>query len=65
VPKPNINHAILLIGFDSSKNTWTIKNSWGRYWGQDGYMDLAVKEGAGVAGINCYGVVPIFDTTKK
>lgn len=62
---PSINHAVLLIGFDNEKNTWTIKNSWGKKWGQDGYMDIAIKDGAGVAGINCYGVLPIFDPMKN
>jgi cathepsin L len=31
------NHAILLIGWDDSKQAWLIKNSWGTDWGESGY----------------------------
>ncbi|KAJ8277460.1 hypothetical protein GJAV_G00075400 [Gymnothorax javanicus] len=36
-------HAVVLIGFGSegSEEYWTIKNSWGIYWGENGYMRLA------------------------
>jgi C1A family cysteine protease len=30
------NHAILLIGWDDTKQAWLIKNSWGQDWGFDG-----------------------------
>jgi cathepsin L len=30
------NHAILLIGWDDSKQAWLMKNSWGSRWGFDG-----------------------------
>ena len=32
------NHSVLLIGWDDDKSAWLIKNSWGTYWGEDGYM---------------------------
>lgn len=32
----DINHAVLLIGYDADGN-WLIKNSWGTTWGTDGY----------------------------
>lgn len=35
----NINHAVFLVG--SSETAWTIKNSWGTTWGEDGYIRLA------------------------
>ena len=34
----NINHAVLIIGWDDSKNAWLIKNSWSTAWGMSGYM---------------------------
>jgi len=34
----NINHAILLVGWDDAKGAWLLKNSWGPAWGVDGFM---------------------------
>lgn len=57
---PGINHAVLLTALDEDKKTWTIKNSWGTAWGKDGFMDLAIRNGTGVAGINSYCILPIY-----
>lgn len=32
-----VNHAILLVGWDDNRNAWAIKNSWDRDWGEDGF----------------------------
>jgi C1A family cysteine protease len=34
----DINHAIIIVGWDDSKNAYLVKNSWGSYWGEDGYV---------------------------
>ncbi len=34
----NINHAIILCGWDDAKGAWLLKNSWGTGWGENGYM---------------------------
>ncbi len=34
----DINHAITIVGWDDSKRSFLIKNSWGTYWGERGYM---------------------------
>lgn len=39
-PAGSINHAVYLIGFDTCNN-WKIQNSWGKYWGESGFMRLA------------------------
>ncbi|XP_069042082.1 cathepsin K-like [Lepisosteus oculatus] len=54
-----LSHATVLIGFgtEGSANYWTIKNSWGPYWGENGYFRLAKNKGS-MCGISQYGVVP-------
>lgn len=32
-----VNHAISIIGWDDNKGSWLVKNSWGAYWGENGY----------------------------
>ncbi|HOA06363.1 MAG TPA: C1 family peptidase, partial [Spirochaetota bacterium] len=32
------NHAIVIVGWDDSKKSFLIKNSWGEDWGEKGYM---------------------------
>ncbi|MBN3315585.1 CATK protein, partial [Atractosteus spatula] len=55
----NLSHAVVLIGFgtEGSANYWTIKNSWGPYWGEKGYFRLAKNKG-NQCGISQSGVVP-------
>jgi cathepsin L len=37
----NINHGVVLVGWDDSKKAWRMKNSWGTGWGESGYMWIA------------------------
>lgn len=39
---PDINHAVLLVGYGHFQNTkyWIIQNSWGPKWGEDGFIRL-------------------------
>lgn len=32
------NHAVNLVGRDDAQGTWTLRNSWGTWWGESGYM---------------------------
>ena len=36
----NINHAIILVGWDDSLGIWHLRNSWGPGWGEGGYMRI-------------------------
>ncbi len=37
----SVNHAVVLVGWDDnlgSNGVWIMRNSWGHWWGDDGYM---------------------------
>ena len=57
--KGEVNHAIIITGWDDEKQAWRIKNSWGKDWGESGYMWIAY---------NCqkigYGACVITGVTK-
>ena len=35
-----VNHAVVLVGWDEATDTWIMKNSWGTGWGESGYMRI-------------------------
>jgi predicted secreted protein len=35
-----LNHAILLVGWDDATSSWVLRNSWGASWGESGYMRI-------------------------
>lgn len=39
----NVDHGVLLVGYDTAKDYWLIKNSWGEKWGENGYMRVSMK----------------------
>jgi len=36
-----VNHAVLLVGWNDIGGYWIMKNSWGTSWGESGYMRIA------------------------
>ena len=36
--KGPINHAVVLVGWDDSLESWILRNSWSERWGMNGYM---------------------------
>jgi len=53
-----INHSVVLVGWDDSQGdngVWILRNSWGSWWGEDGYMRIqygCAKVGFGAAFID-------------
>lgn len=45
-----IDHSVLLVGF-TADGDYIIKNSWGPYWGEDGYMTI---KGSNDCGLKSY-----------
>lgn len=39
-PSGTVNHAIMLVGWNDAENAWILRNSWGPYWGVQGYMKI-------------------------
>ncbi len=36
----DINHAVLIVGWNDVTSTWIIKNSWGKSWGESGFANV-------------------------
>jgi C1A family cysteine protease len=53
----SLNHAVVLVGWDDNQGTdgiWIMRNSWGTWWGEDGYM--RIEYGCSRIGSNSYFV---------
>jgi len=37
---PNLNHAVLIVGYNQAANSLTVRNSWGTSWGEQGYFRI-------------------------
>jgi len=58
----NITHIVTFVGYDetSSDKYWIVKNSWGDWWGDNGYikMERDIASPEGLCGIATYAVYP-------
>lgn len=57
----SLDHGVLVVGYGSQwgKDYWLVKNSWGAFWGEDGYVKLERgKPGAGECGIKSEASYP-------
>ena len=55
-----INHAMVLVGYgrENGVNYWLIRNSWGTWWGEKGYIRVKAT-GGNLCGITSESVVPV------
>lgn len=58
-----LNHAVVIVGYGSEngQDYWIVRNSWGRKWGDAGYVKMArnFKDPAGICGITMVASYPI------
>lgn len=54
----DINHGVAVVGYDSNDGYWVVRNSWGKSWGDGGYIKMAMATGKGICGINQYPAYP-------
>ncbi len=40
-PVGDINHQVVIVGYDDNQRCWIVKNSWGSNWGENGYFRIA------------------------
>ena len=64
----NLDHAVLLVGYgqEDGKYYWLIKNSWSSYWGDQGFVKIALAPNdCGVATSPSYAVLKDKPSTNK
>ena len=56
-----LTHAVLAVGYDLDQGYILVKNSWGKFWGEEGYIRLALDKnnGNGQCGVAMLASYPV------
>lgn len=58
----NLNHAITIVG-QTEKSEWIVRNSWGKNWGENGYLKLGRGNTCGVCSHSITPILKIINNT--
>ncbi|CAH2007836.1 unnamed protein product [Acanthoscelides obtectus] len=53
-----LNHAVVVVGY--TEDYWVLKNSWGKYWGENGYLRIKRNDG-NTCGVATAATYPTLD----
>jgi len=55
----DLDHGIVIVGYGQENGVeyFLVKNSFGVYWGDNGYVKIGIEKGDGVCGINTDGMI--------
>ena len=59
----DVDHAVNAVGYgvEDGKEYYLIRNSWGTWWGDEGYIKIAITPGVGTCGIQQWSLYPQTD----
>jgi C1A family cysteine protease len=59
----NLDHGVAAVGYGTAngQDYFIVRNSWGAWWGENGYVRIAAVDGAGICGIQMEPVWPTTD----
>ena len=59
----NLDHGVAAVGYGTSgsQDYYIVRNSWGAWWGENGYIRIAAVDGQGICGIQMEPVYPDTD----
>lgn len=62
VSPEEVNHAVLVVGYNMTGNYYIVKNSWSEEWGEKGYFNIEM--GTNMCGLADCASYPLIEKNK-